>query len=427
MFAALYTEYLNIWRDNGGGLMAQFSDFGPPSRYGSWGIWDSVTAADSPRAVAITSFRDTVSAWWADGRNADVFANGVVLRGDNAASMMTGTTRADALFGLGGNDVINGQAGNDILYGGLGNDVLSGAAGTDTLHGGPGVDRLDGGTGNDIYIVNSAADRVIEAAGGGTADRIESSVSYLLAKGIEVEWLATTDPLGQAAINLFGNDFAQKIVGNAGANMLSDGGGPGADVLQGLGGNDIYLISNNRTTVVELMGQGAADRVMTAVSFALAADDWIEVLTTNLATGIAAIHLTGNQLAQTLTGNTGQNRLDGLGGMDTLTGFGGADSFVFSTPLGAGNSDRITDFQTGADHIILNDAVFAGLALGELSAGAFRASLSGLAADSTDRIIYETDTGRLIFDRDGTGAADYVQFAQLQPGLILGAGDFMVV
>lgn len=426
-FATLYTEYLNIWRDNGGGLMAQFSDFGPPSRYGSWGIWDSVTAADSPRAVAITAFRDTVSAWWADGRSADIFANGVVLRGDNAASTMTGTIRADALFGLGGNDVINGNAGNDILYGGLGNDLLSGAAGTDTLHGGLGLDRMDGGSGNDIFIVNSAAELVIEAVGGGTADRIETSVSYLLADSAEVEWLATTAPRGLAAINLFGNDFAQVITGNAGANMLSDGGGPGADTLLGLGGDDIYLISNSRTTIVETRGQGGADRVMSAVSFALAFDDDIEVLGTNLTTGIAAIHLNGNQLGQTLIGNAGSNRLDGMGGADTLTGWGGADSFVFSTALGAANIDRITDFQAGTDKIMLNDAVFAGLALGGLPAGAFRASLSGFAADSTDRIIYETDTGRLYFDRDGTGAAGSVLVALLQPGLALGFADFVVI
>ena len=426
-FAALYTEYLNIWRDNGGGLMAQFSDFGPPSRYGSWGIWDSVTAPDSPRAAAITAFRDTVSAWWADGRNADVFANGVVLRDDNSNSTMTGTLRADALFGLGGNDVINGGAGNDILYGGLGNDVLSGGAGTDTLHGGMGIDRLDGGSGNDVFVVNSVSDVIVEAVAGGTADRVESTGTYQLADSAEVEWLTTTASTGQTAINLYGNDFAQRIIGNAGANLLADGGGAGADTLQGLGGNDVYLISNSRTTVMELRGQGTADRVAAAVSFVLASDDDIELLTTNYANGVAAVNLTGNQLGQTIIGNMGLNRLDGMGGADTLSGSGGADRFVFSTALGAGNIDRITDFQAGLDKIFLNDAAFAGLALGALPAGAFRASLAGLAADATDRIIYETDTGRLMFDRDGTGAAGYAQFAQLQPGLSLAFNDFVVI
>ena len=422
-FQALYAEYLNIWKDSGGGLMAQFSDFGPASRYGSWGIWDSVTSPDSPRAVAIETFRDTVSAWWADGRNPSSFANGMVLRDVNSGGTMTGTALADALFGLGGNDVINGQAGNDILYGGVGRDTLIGAGGSDTLHGGQGIDRLDGGLQSDIYIVNTATDLVIEAIGGGTQDRVESSVSFILSDGVEVEWLTTTAPKGTGLINLIGNDFAQTIVGNAGSNRLADGGGAGADTLQGLAGNDVYCIGNGLTTIVELAGQGT-DRVITWVSFSLSADDDIEALTASTPTGFAAIDLTGNLRNQTLVGNLGSNRLDGMGGSDTLAGMGGADSFVFSTALGPTNIDRITDFQPGSDRILLNDTVFTGLAIGNLATGNFHASLSGLAADPGDRIIYETDTGRLFFDRDGTGAVGYVLFAQLQPGLALTQNDF---
>ena len=425
-FAALYTEYLNIWKDNGGGLMAQFSDFGPASRYGSWGIWDSVTSPNSPRATAIEAFRDTVSAWWADGRNPSVFANGVVRRDDNAAHTMNGTALADALFGLGGNDLLYGQAGNDILYGGVGNDALFGGAGSDTLHGGLGIDRLDGGSANDIYVVNSAADVIVDAVGGGTADRIETTVSFRLADSAEVEWLTTTAAQGAAPINLYGNDFVQTIIGNAGVNVISDGGGAGADRLQGLGGNDIYVIGNSRTSVMELRGQGTGDRVMTAVSFGLAADDDIEVLSTNSPAGIAAINLTGNQLAQVLIGNQGANRLNGAGGSDTLAGLGGADSFVFSAALGPANIDRITDFQPGQDKILLSDNVFVGLTIGALAAGAFHTNLSGMAADTGDRIIYETDTGRLFFDRDGTGAGGFVLFAHLQPGLALTQNDFAV-
>jgi Ca2+-binding RTX toxin-like protein len=426
-FQALYTEYLNIWKDNGGGLMAQFSDFGPASRYGSWGIWDCVTGADSPRALAIEQFRDTVAAWWDDGRDPSAFANGLVLRDDNSGGPVTGTALADALFGMGGDDAVLGMAGNDILYGGDGADQLFGGAGSDTLHGGAGIDRLDGGSQSDIYILNAFSDVVIEAAGNGTQDRVESAFNYILADDAEVEWLTTTDATGTGSINLVGNDFVQTIVGNAGANRLGDGGGAGADTLQGLGGNDNYCIRNAQTTLIETAGQGGADRVTAWVSFTLAADDDIEFMVSCAAWRHGTVDLTGNQLVQTIIGNLGRNRLDGMGGSDTMTGGGGADEFAFSTALGSANIDRITDFQTGIDKILLSSSIFTGLMPGQLAPQSFFGSLSGLAADSGDRILYETDTGRLLFDVDGTGAAQPVQFAQIQSGLSLTANDFAIV
>jgi Ca2+-binding RTX toxin-like protein len=149
----------------------------------------------------------------------------------------------------------------------------------------------------------------------------------------------------------------------------------------------------------------------------------VELLTL---TGSAAINGTGNSLANTIVGNTGANTLNGGAGLDTLTGGGGADSFVFNTALGSGNIDRITDFSAFADTIRLENAIFTGLAAGTLAATAFRSNTSGNAADASDRIIYESDTGRLYFDRDGTGAAAKVHFATLATGLTLTNADFFV-
>jgi Ca2+-binding RTX toxin-like protein len=61
-----------------------------------------------------------------------------------------------------------------------------------------------------------------------------------------------------------------------------------------------------------------------------------------------------------------------------------------------------------------------------LAAVAFVRNTSGNATDASDRIIYETDTGRLYFDRDGTGAASKVHFATLDKNLALTHGDFFV-
>jgi len=308
---------------------------------------------------------------------------------------------------------------------------ITGNAGANTLHSGGGAaDVLRGLGGDDTYRVFHAGDVIVEAAGQGR-DRAVAAISFALAADDHIEVMTTNGATGTAAISLTGNGLAQGITGNAGANVLSDGGGAGADTLTGLAGNDIYVVRNAATRIVETAGQGTADRVAAGVSFGLAADDNIEQMATTSAGGTTAINLTGNAAAQTIFGNAGANRLNGLGGNDTLTGGPGADSFVFSTALGSGNIDTITDFNVAADTIRLENAIFSGLVAGTLAAAAFRANSTGLAGDASDRILYETDTGNLYFDRDGLGGAAGIRFAVLAPGLVPGlaltAADFLVI
>ena len=59
-----------------------------------------------------------------------------------------------------------------------------------------------------------------------------------------------------------------------------------------------------------------------------------------------------------------------------------------------------------------------------MSSSAFYAGAA--AHDSTDRIIYNSNTGALSYDPDGTGAAAAVQFAELSPGLVLTYQDFLI-
>ena len=142
-------------------------------------------------------------------------------------------------------------------------------------------------------------------------------------------------------------------------------------------------------------------------------------------TGSGAINGTGNAGANTITGNGGNNTLNGGGGADILSGGAGSDSFVFDAALGAGNVDTITDFNAAADTIRLDDAIFTGLAGGELAASRFVANTSGNATAAGHSIIYETDTGKLFFDRDGSGTAHAkVHFATLDNGLTLTGADF---
>jgi Ca2+-binding RTX toxin-like protein len=114
----------------------------------------------------------------------------------------------------------------------------------------------------------------------------------------------------------------------------------------------------------------------------------------------------------------------------TPAGRAGYDTFVFNTaPNGASNVDRITDFSPVYDTIQLENAVMTGLGsrVGTLNAGMFWKNTSGLAHDVNDHIIYETDTGWLNYDSNGSAAGGAVHIAHLAPNLALTYNDFVVI
>jgi len=348
-----------------------------------------------------------------------------------------------AAFLLSRNDEVYGTTGADYLDGYGGVDKLYGQEGADTLDGGLGADTMTGGKDSDTYFVDDAGDTIVEVAGGGTADWVRAAVTFDLLSGVDVERLSTTNDKGTAKINLYGNEVAQTITGNAAANILSDGGKGGSDTLIGLGGNDTYRVYNSGTKIVEGSAAGS-DTVEAAVNYTVGKGVYIQVLETTNAKGTAALSLYSNEFGQTVNGNAGANVLRGYGGndtinggagndkisggegKDTLAGNTGADTYYFSNALGASNVDTIKGFSS-IDLISLNASIFtkAGPA-GTLAASAFVANTSGKAGDASDRIIYETDTGILRYDPDGTGAAAATAFAIIDNKFAMNAGDFVI-
>ncbi len=303
--------------------------------------------------------------------------------------------------------------------------TLYGNAGANILDGGGGGDRMTGYGGDDTYVINSSNDLVFEASGQGS-DTVNSRVSYVLAAGQSVETLKFTSVAGTGNLNLTGNSVAQTLTGNNGNNVL-DGGG-GGDSMRGYAGDDTYVINSASDLVFEANGQGS-DTINARVSYVLAAGQSIETLKFTSTTGTGNLNLTGNAVAQTITGNNGNNILDGKGGADILRGYGGADSFKFSTTLGANNIDHIVDFSAADDTIRLDQTIFSTLGLGTLSAGAYKdIGVAGAVVDSTDRILYDHNTGALYYDADGSGTAGRIQFAILdnKPAVLTNA-DFFVV
>ena len=305
---------------------------------------------------------------------------------------------------------------------------ITGNAAANTLHdGGAGAaDTLRGLRGNDVYLVYNAGDIIVEAAGEGT-DRVSTAIDYKLTAGASIEILNTTSKDGISPIDLTGNTLKQTTTGNAGINVLHDGGPGGADTMAGLNGDDTYRVFNSGDVIVETAAQGT-DRVMAAVDFQLGGGVHVELLTTNGSAGASGIDLTGNELAQEIYGNSGANLIDGKGGLDTLYGGNGTDTFVFSAAFGVGNVDTMADFSAAADTIALDNAIFTKLTVsGQLLSGYFRANTTGAAQDANDHIIYETDTGRLIYDSNGSAGGGAVIFATLTGNPTITAADFVVI
>jgi Ca2+-binding RTX toxin-like protein len=316
------------------------------------------------------------------------------------------------------------------------NNTITGNSAINSLNGGDGIDTLIGGAGNDTYIVDTTTDVITEADNAGS-DTVSSSVSFSLAAIANVENLSLT---GATAINGTGNSLNNTITGNSGINSLD--GGDGIDTLIGGAGNDTYIVDTT-TDVIREAANAGSDTVISSISFSLAAIANVENLSL---TGSTAINGTGNGLNNIITGNSAANSLSGGAGNDSLNGgegidtlIGGAgndtlsggldaDAFRFDSPLNTGtNLDSITDFSIiQGDMIQLSRSIFTAFTTpGTLAASAF--VIGAAATTANQRILYNSVTGLLSYDRDGIGAIGAIGFANLSPGLALTNSSFSII
>ena len=130
--------------------------------------------------------------------------------------------------------------------------------------------------------------------------------------------------------------------------------------------------------------------------------------------------LYGGDGKDTLKGGGGDDRLGGGLGRDKLVGGPGDDSFAFGPEFARGDVDRIVKFKPGHDTIEL---YLDGIATNhQLEKGQFHRGQS--AHDGDDLVIYNKKSGSLLIDFDGTGGAEQVKFAKVDPGLKLSHSDF---
>jgi Ca2+-binding RTX toxin-like protein len=316
---------------------------------------------------------------------------------------LEGTADLDATGNDEDNELI-GNAGANRIFGQRGDDTLIGYEGDDTF---------DGGEGDDTYYVDDTGDVVEEgeaapagtavhalgdedtlpAATGGGIDTVIAQVSYTLRANIENLVLEGNDDVSGT-----GNELANVITGNGGDNLLAAAGGN--DIVDGAIGNDSIDGGAGNDTL------GGGDGTDT---------------------------IGGGAGADNLLGGSGNDTLAGGTGNDTLGGEKGSDRFSFDTALGSGNVDTLTDFTSGSEKIQLDDDVFRSFNAASataLTAGQFLSAAGATAATtSTQRIVYDTTSGALYYDEDGSGGIAPVKFAVLGTGThpALAVTDFLIV
>jgi Ca2+-binding RTX toxin-like protein len=132
-------------------------------------------------------------------------------------------------------------------------------------------------------------------------------------------------------------------------------------------------------------------------------------------------YLYGEGGADLLVGGASFDSLFGGAGQDVLKGGADSDFFYFDTKLGGGNIDKLPDFVVG-ERIYLFMGVFTEISSGPLTADQFH--IGGKATADTHLVIYNANTGALLYDADGKGGDAAVQFATLDEDLALTAETF---
>lgn len=244
---------------------------------------------------------------------------------------VNGSNRSETINGNELGNTLDGRGGNDTLDGGLGNDTLIGNDGIDTVsyasH--DGVNLLGG-----VFI----------ALGTGTADGIATATIV----GPRGTTSTETDIL-RSIENVTGSSHGDNITGNDQANVLDDGGAGSPDTLQGLKGDDTYVVANAGDTLVEFANEGHDTVVTTLTHLTLLSNfEDLKYSGTGNFTG------TGNDVANLIQGNVGNDHLIGLGGDDELDGGANDDVYDYRGSFGSAfANDRISDL-SGTDTIAVD-------------------------------------------------------------------------
>ncbi|MDJ0647348.1 MAG: FG-GAP-like repeat-containing protein [Xenococcaceae cyanobacterium MO_188.B19] len=411
------------------------------------------------------------------------------LNGNRGKDTLDGGMGNDTISAGEGSDTVNGSEGNDYLFGEGGSDLINGGDNSDTLRGGNGNDTLIGGAGNDHLVEVNNSDFILTDSqlitrgtdtisefefahliGGADDNVIDASIVTTMK--VSLEGAAGDDTLIGGANDdtlrglnqsdlLEGRDGNDRLVGGNGNDIFI--GGKGNDTLEG--GNGInklvetadsnFILTNNQLISISL-GTDRLFRIQEAQIIGGAGNNLLNAFATTaikvtlegglgndtIIGGSQADYLVGGADDDMLQGNDGNNTLEGnegndiiIGGndsdvlvggvgIDTVMGGNGNDSFTFNNLSEVG--DQIIDFGNGDDKLVLSALGFGGgLAEGQ-TIRQEQFVVGTTALDNSDRVIYNSTTGDLFFDVDGTGNTAAVKIANLSGTFNLTTTDISI-
>jgi trimeric autotransporter adhesin len=339
----------------------------------------------------------------------DLNRDGIVSEHDLLLAMRT-VGNDTVITHAGGTVTLKGinQSGIKVTdFGGVG-DVLIGTSTSNWLTlAASGV--MSGGAGNDFYFVDSAFDRVVEAANGGT-DNVFSTISHVLATNVENLFL-----FGNSNINATGNNLANRIEGNDGDNIIHGGDGndilvttDGQDRLTGGNGRDVFEIytnSDGHTIITDF--KAGEDQLVFLDYMAVKDIDWqydqngdvrfdlkyggtVTLEGVKFFTPVAAnldpslvfdgrtYYADADNKSENIQGTARKDLLDGSDGNDTISGAAGNDKLIGGDGNDTLRGDAGDDLLDGGKD---NDSLVGGAGNDELDGGLGNDSLSGEIGD----------------------------------------------
>ncbi|MEH2257033.1 beta strand repeat-containing protein [Nostoc sp.] len=339
-----------------------------------------------------------------------------------------------------GKNLLSGGDGNDTLTasGATGNNTLNGGNGDDSLTGGGGKDSLTGSGGKDKFVYKGLSnDRTNTFTGDDTINNGTTTIADFtgVGKGTnpttaiigEVDTLIFQDNSGFTAKNLLLTQNGTSL------SISFQGFGDTRFVLENFALENLDNLTKSTGATVDLGNILFYGQTTIIDSFDVfdANSTQSTVFKKNTVTFLNDLdnNVSGfDNSNDVINGQGGDDIIEGLSGNDILRGGDGNDTFVFNS-FDEG-LDLIRDFGAINEPNELIQVSAAGFG-GGLSAGVLQASqftLGESATTSSQRFIYNSTTGALFFDSDGSaGAFTQVQFAGLSAGLSLTNNNFVVV
>jgi len=370
-------------------------------------IAPSTPLADDGARIVI---KNSASISYEQGLERIVFDDGTVWSRAEFAAQAIAQAASDS------DDVITGSSSDDMILARAGNDFVHGADGSDTyvFRAGDGRDVIDDNGNGDTDVVeirgyaataarftrvepssndllirfegSSDSITIVNGLAGTTADTVESFRFVDAASGATTATLTLADVSERLLIDAR-SDGDDQIVGTGAADVL--GGGPGADVLDGAGDDDVYVfrsgdgvdrIADTGTTHGDVLSLPdftpadlasirrsppagldlvlafqSGDRAVLANSFS-DLPEGVEIVRFGDGTEWSANELrqrvlndAASDAAERLWGFSGDDRIAAAKGDDVMHGGDGSDTYVFAAgdghdtieDNGAGDLDRI--------------------------------------------------------------------------------------